>query len=354
MKIKNNILITGNLGYVGPVVENYLAKDKNLILYGIDIEWFKDDLSSSTEYKSSVKKQIFKDIRDVELNDLEGINTIIHLAAVSNDPMGNDFEQATYQINLDAGIKLAKLAKNSGIKNFIFASSCSVYGAGGNNAKKEDDEVNPLTAYAISKVKFEEELKIICEDSSMIGTALRFSTACGPSSRLRLDLVLNDFVASAIEKKRIDILSDGSPFRPLIDTRDMARAIHWAIRRGDKNNPKNFISVNIGMDKNNMSVKEIANCVKNILPNISLYINENASPDKRSYKVNFDLFKQIAPDFQPLFSIEKSAKDLVNYFISNKVNLKNFRSELYIRHNKLKILKEQSLIGFDLAWIKNE
>lgn len=354
MKIKNNILITGNLGYVGPAVEDYLAKDKNLIIYGIDIEWFKDDLTSVSEYISYAKKQTFKDIRDVRLSDLEGINTIVHLAAVSNDPMGNNFEQATYDINLDAGIKLAKLAKNSGVKNFVFASSCSVYGAGGKDAKKENDKVNPLTAYAISKVKFEEELKIICEDGPMIGTALRFSTACGPSSRIRLDLVLNDFVASAIETKRIDILSDGSPLRPLIDTRDMARAIHWAIIRGDKKNPINFISVNVGMNKNNMSVKEIASCVKNILPDVSLYINKDASPDKRSYRVNFDLFKQIAPDFQPLFSIEKSAKDLVKYFLSNKVNLKNFRSELYIRHNKLKVLKERSLIGSDLAWIRNE
>ena len=354
MEILKNILITGNLGYVGPIVENYLANDKSLILYGLDIEWFKSDLTSKTDFTSCVKKQTFKDIRNIDSNDLEGIDTIVHLAAVSNDPMGNDFEQATYDINLDAGIKLAKLAKNTGVKNFIFASSCSVYGAGGNSAKKESDRVNPLTAYAISKVKFEEELKIICEDGQMIGTALRFSTACGPSSRVRLDLVLNDFVASAIENKRIDILSDGSPFRPLIDTRDMARAIYWAINRRDEKNLVNFISVNIGMDKNNMSVREIANCVKNIFPEVNLSMNENASPDKRSYKVNFDLFKKIAPNFQPLFSIQESAKDLADYFLSNEVNLKDFRAELYIRHNKLKRLKERSLIGSDLAWIRNE
>lgn len=354
MKKSKNILITGNLGYVGPVVENYLTNDKSLILHGLDIEWFKSDLTSKTDFKSCVKKQTFKDIRNIDLNDLDGIDTVVHLAAVSNDPMGNEFGQATYDINLDAGIKLAKLSKNSGVKNFIFASSCSVYGAGGNSAKKENDMLNPLTAYAISKVKFEETLKIICEDGKMIGTALRFATACGPSSRVRLDLVLNDFVASAIENKRIDILSDGSPLRPLIDTRDMARAIHWAINRCDEKNVVNFVSVNIGMDKNNMSVKEIANCVKNIFPEVSLSINENASPDKRSYKVDFDFFKKIAPSFQPLFSVQESAKDLADYYLFNDVNLKNFRAGLYIRHNKLTRLKERSLMSSDLSWIRNE
>ena len=198
------VLITGNMGYVGPVVTRAIsAWDSSTEMIGLDTAYFGHSLFDSTtlpEY--SISHQIFRDVRDIQGEDLENIDAIIHLCAISNDPMGKNFSQATIDINLEASKRLVNLAKFNGVKRFVFASSCSVYGLASNEPRSEIDELNPLTEYSKSKIKFEEYLYQV-SDENFTSIALRFATACGASPRLRLDLVLNDFVFSAIANPQI-------------------------------------------------------------------------------------------------------------------------------------------------------
>ena len=216
------ILIIGNLGYIGPALVDYFrSTDDNLELIGFDTGFFEGCLINHlSKLRYQVHKQFYGDVRYFDETCLEGVSAVVYLAAISNDPMGNKFKSQTLDINFHAGIKIANLAKKRGIKSFVFASSCSIYGSGGILAKKEDDEINPLTPYAQSKISSEDSLKLLADEDFHV-TCLRFATACGASPRMRLDLVLNDFVASAITTGQITVLSDGSPWRPLIDVEDM-------------------------------------------------------------------------------------------------------------------------------------
>ncbi len=225
-----NILITGNMGYVGPEVVKYLrARHPDATLHGYDNAYFAHCLTGPIVLpERHLDEQFYGDVRDASL-DLSRYDAVVQLAAISNDPMGNRFQAVTMDINQNTTVSLARAAAAAGVKNFVFASSCSVYGIADGAARKETDPLNPVTAYAKSKIGAERELAEI--DTGMVVTCLRFATACGMSDRLRLDLVLNDFVACALGQGQITVLSDGSPWRPLIDVADMARAIDWAIDR---------------------------------------------------------------------------------------------------------------------------
>lgn len=349
--MNKKILITGNLGYLGSSLIPYLQKNTDYEIYGYDIGWFEDCKLIKKNISRNIV-QIYKDIRDLEPNDLRGIDSVIHLCAVSNDPMGKEFEIATKEINIDASIKLAKLCSAKGIKNFVFASSCSVYGAGGVKPKKENDKLEPLTAYAKSKIIFENALKDINLNSEMLITCLRFSTACGPSPRIRLDLVLNDFVASAIVNNKIDILSNGSPLRPLIDVEDICRAIHWALVRKVNLIKEPFLIVNVGRNDNNLTVLDMAKSVIKCLPNTKLNLNKEAENDKRSYAVDFSFYKKISGDFYPKFIIQDSIRRLISQMTSHPEKLLNFREGEFIRHNVLRSLKNKNLV--DNLLKKNE
>ncbi|MCB1178731.1 MAG: SDR family oxidoreductase, partial [Leptospiraceae bacterium] len=205
-----------------------------------------------------------------------------------------------------------------------------------------------LTAYAKSKVNAEKDLEKISDDNFIV-TCLRFATACGMSPRLRLDLVLNDFVTSALVNKEINILSDGKPWRPLIHVKDMSRAINWAIKRELKNGGK-FIAVNTGSNNWNYQVSDLAEATGEIIKGISIKINKDAQPDKRSYKVNFDYFNSLAPEFQPQISLKDAISDLLNGLESNNFNNKDFRNSEYIRLNKLNNLKQMGYLDLNLNW----
>src|SRR5258706_9398787 len=239
------ILITGNMGYVGPSVLKRLRRSyPQATLTGLDKGYFAHCLTNADvlpECRADI--QFFADVRRLPREALQSVDAVVHLAAISNDPMGNTFEAVTYDINLRASIELAKLAKAAGAKTFVFASSCSMYGLADDTPRKETSALNPLTAYAKSKVLTEVELQKLA-DTTFTVTCLRFATACGMSDRLRLDLVVNDFVACAVTSKKITILSDGTPWRPLIHVNDMARAFDWAIGRGK--GPFDFLAVNVG------------------------------------------------------------------------------------------------------------
>jgi nucleoside-diphosphate-sugar epimerase len=341
------ILIIGNLGYIGPMVAKHFRRNfPTSYLAGYDIGYFIQNYTTNGIVGDTLlNQQFYGDVRNFDTNILKGFDAVIYLAAISNDPMGNAFEKPTIDINCDAAINIAKQAKENGVRSFVFASSCSVYGFADNNARTETSEVNPLTAYAKSKVFAEQGLQPLAADDFKI-TCLRFATACGYSDRLRLDLVLNDFVASAISSKKITILSDGTPWRPLIHVKDMARAMDWAVQRNDS---ENFIVVNAGSKVWNYQVKDLAAAVQKIFGDVEVDINTNAAPDKRSYKVNFDLFEKIAPNHQPQVSLEEAVEGLKNGLESINFNDADFRQSNLIRLKTIQKLIDDKIIDSNLA-----
>jgi len=255
------ILVTGNMGYVGPsVVQRLRVSYLDATIVSLDLGYFANCLTTTKILpECRVDLQYFSDIRNFPNAVLEDVDVIVHLAAISNDPMGDRFKQATYDINYSASIELATQAKQKGVKTFVFASSCSMYGFAEDTPKTEKSPLNPLTAYAKSKILTERYLEEIADKTFKV-TSLRFSTACGMSERLRLDLVLNDFVAATVTDRKITILSDGTPWRPLINVKDMAKAIDWAIIR-DISDGGPYLAVNVGSEEWNYQVRDLAQAV---------------------------------------------------------------------------------------------
>ncbi|MEJ7645879.1 MAG: SDR family oxidoreductase [Chryseolinea sp.] len=345
------IVIFGNMGYVGPgVISRLRSTYPTANLIGYDTGFFASCLTD-VDYlpERKLDHQYFGDIRNVPDYVLQGADAVVNLAAISNDPMGTKFEEVTLDVNHKSGIALAKKAKSLGVKSFIFASSCSMYGAASDGAKTEDSTLNPLTAYARSKVLTEQDLKPLADEKFTV-TCLRFATACGMSPRLRLDLVLNDFVACALSSKHITILSDGTPWRPLINVKDMAIAIDWAITRPAAIG--NFLAVNTGSEKWNYQVKELAEAVAGIIPNVKVSINTDAPPDKRSYRVNFDLYKKLAPNHQPQYDLTSTIKELKDGLEAMKFHDSDFRDSKLMRLKVLTTLQEKNELNDELKWQK--
>ncbi|UVT16953.1 MAG: SDR family oxidoreductase [Nitrospira sp.] len=344
------ILVTGNMGYVGPLVLRRLRESHpQATLIGYDMGYFAHCLTGATRLpESRADVQYFGDIRQVPEKILEGVDCIVHLCAISNDPMGATFEEVTLDINYRASIDLARKAKQAGARKFVFASSCSVYGFAEGGPRREEDPINPLTAYAKSKVNTERDLASLASET-FTATCLRFATACGMSDRLRLDLVLNDFVAGALVAKRINILSDGTPWRPLIHVKDMARAIDWAIQR-DHRDGGAFLTINVGSDAWNYQVKDLATAVANLVPNVEISINKDAQPDKRSYRVNFDKFSKLAQGFLPMVDLQTAVRDLRDGLMAMKFHDPEFRTGELIRLITLKRLRESQHLTDQLEW----
>jgi nucleoside-diphosphate-sugar epimerase len=345
------VLITGNLGYVGSIVARHLRRthpDARLI--GYDSAFFALSTTRALVLpERTLDEQHFGDVREIPAQLMEGVDAVVHLAAVSNDPMGNKYEKVTQDVNYRASVETGKKAAKAGVSHFVFASSCSVYGFAPGAARKETDALNPQTAYARSKVDTEKALKEL-DDPNMIMTCLRFATACGMSDRLRLDLVLNDFVACALALRDISVLSDGSPWRPLIDVRDMARAIDWGITRAASQGGR-FLAVNAGSDDRNYQVKDLANAVAEANPGTSVNINKAAQPDTRSYQVDFSLFASLAKGHVPQVTLRQSIDMLGKGLRGMGFADPDFRNSGYIR---LKVLEAHIAAGRltpDLRWV---
>lgn len=344
------ILITGNMGYVGPGLINKLRQSyPDAELIGYDMGYFSKCLTNVDFLPDNqLNKQIFGDVRQFEESLFEGIDSVVYLAAISNDPMGNKFENVTMDVNYRSAINMAKSAKKQGAKSFIFASSCSIYGEADDYPKVETDRLNPLTAYARSKVEAENGLNALADENFLV-TCFRFATACGHSDRLRLDLVLNDFVAGAVTSKEISILSDGTPWRPLINVLDMARAIDFGISR-KANTGGSYLVVNTGSNIWNYQVVELARAVAKVVPGVKVSVNPDAQPDKRSYKVNFDLYAKLAPEYLPAYDLETTIKDLYSNLTEMNFNDHQYRKSQYMRLEVLNNLQRKGYLNENLAW----
>jgi nucleoside-diphosphate-sugar epimerase len=279
-----------------------------------------------------------------------GTDAVVHLAAISNDPIGQAHEAVTLEVNFRASLELARLAKAVGARSFVFASSCSVYGFAEQGARTEQSALNPLTAYARSKVLTERGLAELASEDFRV-TCLRFATACGMSDRLRLDLVLNDFVASAVATGRITVLSDGSPWRPLIDVKDMARAIEWAVERESQVGGP-YLIVNAGSDGWNYQVRDLAQSVADVIPGTEVSINRDAPPDRRSYQVDFSLFRTLAPQHAPIYSLRQTVDDLRRGLEAIGFNDQDFRNSPFVRLQVLNRLQSRGLLNEKLDWVQ--
>ncbi len=345
-----NLLITGNMGYIGPsVVKHLRTNHPEAALIGYDMGYFASQLTRVDLLpECHLNGQYFADVRNFPDEILKGVDAIVYLAAISNDPMGNKYEAVTLDINYRSTVALAIKAKAAGARSFVFASSCSTYGFSEEQAMTENSPLNPLTAYAKSKVFAERELERLAGDDFRI-TCLRFATACGMSERLRLDLVLNDFVASAVAARKITILSDGTPWRPLIHIKDMARAIGWALERPlSAGGP--FLVANAGTNQWNFQVRDLAEAVARVIPGTEISVNRDAPPDKRSYRVNFDLFRSLAPQHQPQYDLDTAIQELREGLEAMTFREQNFRNTKFMRLKIIDSLRERGHLDEKLRW----
>ncbi len=338
------ILVTGDRGYIGSVlVEKLLSEGFEVI--GLDSGFFANSVVfrvSEPKYKT-----ITKDIREVNLSDLAGIDTIIHLSALSNDPMGEIDPKLTEEINYRASVRLAKLAKKAGVKRFLFSSSCSIYGIAKNSIVNENSKVNPLTAYAKSKIDTEQELLKLADSDFCVGV-MRNSTVYGFSPKFRNDLVVNNLVTTALALGEIRIMSDGTPWRPLIDIRDLSRIfIEFLTSDSRKINGK---IINVGFNENNFQVKDIVSIVQKNIPNCKVVYTGEHGRDTRSYRVSFDRFKSLFPQVKREWTLEKSVKDMVKNLKKIGFGKKEFKSGVFTRLTMLKGLMEEKKIDSQLFW----
>ncbi len=339
------ILVTGNAGYIGPVMTK-LLKQHSYEVKGLDTNYFEGCEFFSPENLPA--KQIIKDIRDVNEQDLIGITSIIHLAGLSNDPLGEINPTLTPEINYVASINLAKLAKRIGIKKFIFASSCSLYGIASNNKPlTEEGKLNPITAYAKAKVRVEEEVSKLADDN-FHPVFMRNSTVYGVSPNLRLDLVVNNLVAGAYLTGKVTVLSDGTPWRPIIHVEDFCRAF-MAVLEAPVERIHNQ-AFNVGINEENYQVIDIANMVAEIVPDCHVEVLNKTGSDERTYCVDFSKISKTLFNFRPSWNLRKGIGELYDTFKDLGLTLEDLQTSKYFRVRRINQLIENEKIDRNLRW----
>ncbi|MDF9795753.1 nucleoside-diphosphate-sugar epimerase [Catalinimonas alkaloidigena] len=329
------IFVSGHNGYIGAHLIS-LLKAKGHEVTGCDINLYE---GCAWEAYEKPDHELIKDVREVQEEDLRGHDAVMHLAALSNDPMGDVDPELTYQINLEGSVRLARLAKSTGVSRFLFASSCSIYGKGAKLDMDENDPVNPLTAYAKSKIESEKRIGAMA-DENFSPVFLRNATAYGYSPMLRIDLVVNNLLACAVSKGNIAIKSDGSPWRPLIHCKDIAHAF-VALAEAPKDKMHNRI-INIGANSENYQVRDVADQVQKLLPDAEIVYTGEVGEDPRNYKVNFDLLYSLLPDFKLEYDLQKGMQELFDKLIEHHFSAKDFDGDQFVRLKTL--AKRLSLI----------
>lgn len=337
------VLVTGHLGYIGTILTPMLIAEGHSVV-GMDSDLYREctfgnGLIEIPEFK--------KDIRDVEQSDLEGFDAVLHLAGLSNDPLGDLNPALTEEINHRASVKLAELAKKAGVQRFIFSSSCSNYGAAGEDFVKEDSELNPVTPYGVSKVNVEQHVSQLADDN-FSPTFLRNATAYGVSPRLRFDLVVNNLVAWAYTTGQVYLKSDGSAWRPLVHIEDISRAFIAALHA-----PRDVIHnavFNIGHTKENYRIREVAEIVAEVVPGSRVEYAPGGEADKRNYRVNCDYVQEKLPNFKPQWTVRRGAEELYEAYQRIGLTLDEFEGQRYRRISHIKHLISAGLLDSDLRW----
>ena len=339
------IVVTGHNGFIGSLLVPLIVK-KGYQVVGIDTNYFDKDCELY-QFKYKIKT-INRDIRKVTEKDIEGAYAICHLAALSNDPIGDINPELTYAINYKASLKLAKIAKKVGVEKFIYSSSCSLYGVSDSSkALTEEADFNPVTAYAKSKVKSEQDI-LPLSDNNFSVTFMRNTTAYGISPKLRLDLVVNNLIGWAITTGKINILSDGTPWRPLIHAEDIARAFIAVIEAPkEKVNKQSF---NVGINSENYQIRDIAYIIKDVMPECEVKIDKENAVDSRSYKVNFDKIKDTLPNFKPKYDLKKGIEEIIDAYKKYDMDAEKFNGRYFNRLKQLNYLLENKKIDGNLFW----
>lgn len=339
------VLITGHKGYVGTVmVPMFLEAGHDVV--GLDSDLYAGSIFGREDQRGQIH-EIIKDVRDVTKQDLDGFDAVVHLAGLSNDPLGDLDPELTYEVNYRASLRLAELSKEAGASRFIFSSSCSNYGAGLLDWLDEESPFNPVTPYGKSKVFTEQSVSQLA-DEEFSPTFLRSATAYGVSSRLRFDLVLNNLVAWAYTTGRVLLKSDGSPWRPIVHIEDMSGAFLAAVQA-----PRETVhnqAFNVGRTNENYRIREIAEIVVETVPGSRLEFAEGAGPDTRNYRVNCDKILQQLPGFNPQWDARKGAKQLYEAYQDIGLQLEDFEGPRYRRVDHIKHLIQSGRLDGSLRW----
>ena len=340
------ILVTGNLGYVGSIASSYL-RNQGFDVAGLDSGFYKECLLSSIENEVFTN---IKDIRDIEVKDFDGIEAVVHLAALSNDPIGELDQALTFEINYKGAVRVAELAKSAGVKKFVFVSTQSIYGISSSDEElSEDDSLkNPQTAYASSKWQAEQEI-LAMNDSTFTSTAVRPSTVFGWSPRIRSDIVFNNLLLTGLLRQKIDVHSDGTPWRPIVHVRDLSRAIEICLK--SEAHTVGSRSFNIGVLNGNFTVSELAKAAQKCLGGIPISYKTENIMDPRSYKVSFQRAKQELK-FQADVGLDAGGAEIISEtkkLISQGIELMDRKTNRLLQ---IKYLLENGLIDGNLRFIR--